>query len=149
MKLRNLREKIINTTDKQASFSYLTQISGDDFDFNFTKRKKSTRPVSSNDFDKLVSNDNEQDKCLERESKQDQGQDQEQDQGQYQEQDQGQEDQGIIDDEINDEDAELMYQSNESLLKNYYRNLIRLNVVFFLFQYLHLTEFKNIKFKGR
>jgi hypothetical protein len=141
LKLRNLREKIINTTDKQASFSYLTQISGDDFDFNFTKRKKSTRPVSSNDFDKLVSNDNEQDKCLERESKQDQDQDQEQDQGQYQEQDQGQEDQGIIDDEINDEDAELMYQSNESLLKNYYRNLIRLNVVFFLFQYLHLTEF--------
>jgi hypothetical protein len=112
LKTRQLTNKIIDLNDTNTkSFNYLSKINQDDFDDLTTiNTRKSPRPISCNDLelnDELLKNNEHEEE--EEEEKQ-------------------QHKEILINDTEND-NKELIFQTNENILKLYYRNLIRLNVV--------------------
>lgn len=94
--------KIINLDDLRGTFDYLTQITGDEFDYA-VRSTSSTRPVSCTDLN-LEYEWNETQENLEKNNEQ------------------------VEKGEEKEVEIDIMFQSNETLVKNYYRNLIRLNV---------------------
>jgi hypothetical protein len=117
LKTRQLTNKIIDLNDTNTtSFNYLSKINQDDFDdlTNINNHtRKSPRPISCNDLelnDELLT-DNEHEEEVEKKEEE------------------KQKDKEILINDLENDNKELIFQTNENLLKLYYRNLIRLNVV--------------------
>lgn len=118
LKTRQLTNKIIDLNDTNTtSFNYLSKINQDDFDDLTTinnHTRKSPRPISCNDlelnYELLKDNEHEEEVEKKEEEKQ-------------------QDKEILINNDTENDNRELIFQTNENILKLYYRNLIRLNVV--------------------